>query len=240
MALIIEFKNAAIGHTDNPILQNVNFQVEEGSFVYLTGMVGSGKSTLLKTMYGELPVKAGSATMLGTYEMNHKLKDKKRQELRQQLGIVFQDFQLLGDRDVEQNLDFVLRATGWKKKKERADRITEVLQLVGLEDKRHQLPNELSGGEQQRICIARAILNKPKLILADEPTGNLDIVTSKKILELLHSICKQHSTVVMSTHNLSLISSFPGTVYKIEDHLMTDITEEFNKPIDMVELNELD
>lgn len=240
MAIIIDFKNAAIGHTDDPIVQDVNLQVEEGSFVYLTGRVGSGKSSLLKTMYGELPVRKGSVTMLGTYEMNSKLKDKKRQELRRQLGIVFQDFKLLGDRTIEKNLDFVLQATGWKKKKERYDRITEVLQLVGLEDKRTGFPSELSGGEQQRICIARAILNKPRLILADEPTGNMDMATCKSIMELLHTICKEHSTVVMSTHNLGIISSYPGIVYKIENREMTDITEELNRPFDMVELNEMD
>lgn len=240
MALIIDYKNVTVKQTDTPILKGINFMVEEGSFVYLTGIVGSGKSTLIKTMYGEVPIFEGEATMLGTYVMSKKLKDRNRQELRRQLGIVFQDFQLLGDRDIENNLDFVLRATGWKKKQEIRERITEVLQLVGLEDKRNKLPSQLSGGEQQRICIARAILNKPKLILADEPTGNLDIETSRKILELLHKICEQGSTVVMSTHNLSLISSYPGIVYKIKDTQITDITEDFNRPFDMDELNEMD
>lgn len=240
MALIIDYKNVTVKQTDTPILKGINFMVEEGSFVYLTGIVGSGKSTLIKTMYGEVPIFEGEATMLGTYVMSKKLKDRKRQELRRQLGIVFQDFQLLGDRDIENNLDFVLRATGWKKKQEIRERITEVLQLVGLEDKRDKLPSQLSGGEQQRICIARAILNKPKLILADEPTGNLDIETSRKILELLHKISEQGSTVVMSTHNLSLISSYPGIVYKIKDAQITDITEDFNRPFDMDELNEMD
>lgn len=240
MALIIDYKNVTVKQTDTPILKGINFMVEEGSFVYLTGIVSSGKSTLIKTMYGEVPIFEGEATMLGTYVMSKKLKDRNRQELRRQLGIVFQDFQLLGDRDIENNLDFVLRATGWKKKQEIRERITEVLQLVGLEDKRNKLPSQLSGGEQQRICIARAILNKPKLILADEPTGNLDIETSRKILELLHKICEQGSTVIMSTHNLSLISSYPGIVYKIKDTQITDITEDFNRPFDMDELNEMD
>lgn len=240
MALVIDYKNVSVYQSQNQILKEINLQVEDGSFVYLTGTVGSGKSTLLKTMYGEIPIKEGSANMLGMYEMNGKLKDKKRQELRRHLGIVFQDFQLLGDRTVEKNLEFVLKATGWKKKQEIQERISEVLQLVGLENKLKNLPSELSGGEQQRICIARAILNKPKLILADEPTGNLDIDTSKKILELLHAICEQGSTIVMSTHNLSLISSFPGIVYKIQDTNMTDITEDFNKPFDLDELNEMD
>jgi cell division transport system ATP-binding protein len=168
------------------------------------------------------------------------MKDSKLQELRRKIGIVFQAFQLLGDRTVEKNLDFVLKATDWKNKQEISNRITEVLKLVGLEDKRDKYPNQLSGGEQQRVCIARAILNNPKLVLADEPTGNLDIVTSKNILELLHKISENGSTVIISTHNLSLISSFPGTVFEIKDTHIEDITEEFNRPIDMVEISELE
>ena len=237
MAVIIDYKNVTINQAEKTVLKDVNLQVEEGAFVYLTGKVGSGKSTLLKTMYGELPVTEGDAMMMGTYRMDKKLKDKKRQELRRKLGIVFQDFQLLGDRTVEKNLDFVLRATGWKNKQERAARITEVLKQVGLEDKLEKRPNELSGGEQQRICIARAILNKPKLILADEPTGNLDQETSRNILELLQNICQQGSTIVMSTHNLSLISSYPSTVYQIEDTQMKDVTEDFTRPFDLSDLD---
>ncbi|MBR6988790.1 MAG: ATP-binding cassette domain-containing protein [Bacteroidaceae bacterium] len=240
MALVVDYKNVKINQADKTILQDVNFQVEEGSLIYLTGRVGTGKSTLLKTMYGELPIVEGEALMLGTYQMDKKMKDSKLQELRRKIGIVFQDFQLLGDRTVEKNLDFVLKATDWKNKQEISNRITEVLKLVGLEDKRDKYPNQLSGGEQQRVCIARAILNNPKLVLADEPTGNLDIVTSKNILELLHKISENGSTVIISTHNLSLISSFPGTVFEIKDTHIEDITEEFNRPIDMVEISELE
>ena len=240
MALVVDYKNVKINQADKTILQELNFQVEEGSLIYLTGRVGTGKSTLLKTMYGELPIVEGEALMLGTYQMDKKMKDSKLQELRRKIGIVFQDFQLLGDRTVEKNLDFVLKATDWKNKQEISNRITEVLKLVGLEDKRDKYPNQLSGGEQQRVCIARAILNNPKLVLADEPTGNLDIVTSKNILELLHKISENGSTVIISTHNLSLISSFPGTVFEIKDTHIEDITEEFNRPIDMVEISELE
>lgn len=240
MALVVDYKNVKINQADKTILQDVNLQVEEGSLIYLTGRVGTGKSTLLKTMYGELPIVEGEALMLGTYQMDKKMKDSKLQELRRKIGIVFQDFQLLGDRTVEKNLDFVLKATDWKNKQEISNRITEVLKLVGLEDKRDKYPNQLSGGEQQRVCIARAILNNPKLVLADEPTGNLDIVTSKNILELLHKISENGSTVIISTHNLSLISSFPGTVFEIKDTHIEDITEEFNRPIDMVEISELE
>lgn len=240
MALVVDYKNVKINQADKTILQDVNFQVEEGSLIYLTGRVGTGKSTLLKTMYGELPIVEGEALMLGTYQMDKKMKDSKLQELRRKIGIVFQDFQLLGDRTVEKNLDFVLKATDWKNKQEISNRITEVLKQVGLEDKRDKYPNQLSGGEQQRVCIARAILNNPKLVLADEPTGNLDIVTSKNILELLHKISENGSTVIISTHNLSLISSFPGTVFEIKDTHIEDITEEFNRPIDMVEISELE
>ena len=240
MALVVDYKNVKINQADKTILKEVNLQIEEGSLIYLTGRVGTGKSTLLKTMYGELPIVEGEAVMLGSYKMDKKLKDNRLQELRRQIGIVFQDFQLLGDRTVERNLDFVLRATDWKNKQDISNRITEVLKLVGLEDKREKYPNQLSGGEQQRICIARAILNNPKLVLADEPTGNLDIVTSKNILELLHKISENGSTVIISTHNLRLISSFHGRVFEIKDSQITDITEEFNKPIDMVEFSEME
>ena len=240
MALVIDYKNVHVSQDDTPILKGIDLQVEEGDFVYMTGKVGSGKSTLLKTMYGELPIQAGQALMLGTYHMENKLKDSKRQELRRQLGIVFQDFQLLGDRTVEHNLDFVLRATGWKNKEEISNRIDEVLKQVGLEDKRKKYPNELSGGEQQRICIARAILNKPKLILADEPTGNLDSETCKDIMQLLQGICENGTAIVMTTHNRSLFNYYPGTIYHIEGEHMVDKTEEYNKPFDMDEFSELD
>ena len=237
MASVVDYKDVSICQEDKCILEHVNLSVEEGAFVYLTGMVGSGKSTLLKSMYGELSVSSGEGIVLGEYSMDKKLKDRKRQELRRKLGIVFQDFQLLGDRTVAKNLEFVLRATGWKGKAEIENRINEVLQLVEMTDKKDKRPNELSGGEQQRVCIARAILNSPKLILADEPTGNLDAVTSKKIVELLYTISKNGSTVIMSTHNISLIHAFPGVVYKVEDKHFSDVTEEFNRPIDLSEID---
>lgn len=155
------------------------------------------------------------------------IKRKHIPQLRRKLGIVFQDFQLLTDRSVYDNLEFVLRATGWKNKQEIKDRIEEVLQLVGMSNKGYKLPNELSGGEQQRIVIARAVLNSPQIILADEPTGNLDVETGKAIVELLHSISRQGSSVVMTTHNLHLLKEYPGKVYRCKDHHLTDVTDEY-------------
>lgn len=184
--------------------------------VYLTGPVGSGKSSLLKSIYGELPVESGKAEVLG-FNMN-RLKTKHQPALRRQMGIVFQDFQLLRDRTVHRNLDFVLRSIGWKKKDEREKRIVEVLEMVKLADKKEKFIYELSGGEQQRICIARAILNNPKVILADEPTGNLDAENGELILALLDEIRRQnHTAIILSTHNLQWPEFFPGTVYRCED-----------------------
>jgi cell division transport system ATP-binding protein len=160
-----------------------------------------------------------------------KLKRKNLPALRKQLGIVFQDFQLLSDRTVHKNLDFVLRATGWRKRSERKARIQEVLDLVGMQDKENRYPHELSGGEQQRIAIARALLNKPRLILADEPTGNLDFETGKQIINLLRSICEKDTAVVMITHNLALLQSYPGIVYRCQDASMAEVTKEYNNPI---------
>jgi cell division transport system ATP-binding protein len=207
----------------------VNFHVSAGEFVYIIGKVGSGKSSLMKTLYGELPIKADEAEIL---DVNlKKLKRKNLPALRKQLGIVFQDFQLLSDRTVHKNLDFVLRATGWRKRSERKARIQEVLDLVGMQDKENRYPHELSGGEQQRIAIARALLNKPRLILADEPTGNLDFETGKQIINLLRSICEKDTAVVMITHNLALLQSYPGIVYRCQDASMAEVTKEYNNPI---------
>jgi len=181
--------------------------------VYLVGQVGSGKSSLLKTFYAEVPCQGEEATVLG-YNML-KFRTSQQPALRREMGIVFQDFQLLTDRTVYENLNFALRATGWKKKTEREDRIREVLKQVRLEEKADNFIFELSGGEQQRICIARAILNNPKVILADEPTGNLDMENGELILALLDEIRRQHKTaIIMSTHNLQWIDDFPGTVYR--------------------------
>ena len=203
----------------------MNLELHKGEFVYLVGKVGSGKTSLLKTFYGELDIASGEAEVLG-YDMLH-IKRKHIPQLRRKLGIVFQDFQLLTDRTVYDNLEFVLRATGWKSKGEIKDKIEEVLNLVGMSNKGYKLPNELSGGEQQRIVIARAVLNSPEIILADEPTGNLDSETGHAIAELLHGISEAGALVVMTTHNLQLLREFPGKVYRCADHLMTDVTAEY-------------
>ena len=207
------------------VLNDVNLELHKGEFVYLVGKVGSGKTSLLKTFYGELAIASGEAEVLG-YDMLH-IKRKHIPQLRRKLGIVFQDFQLLTDRTVYDNLEFVLRATGWKSKGEIKDKIEEVLNLVGMSNKGYKLPNELSGGEQQRIVIARAVLNSPEIILADEPTGNLDSETGHAIAELLHGISEAGALVVMTTHNLQLLREFPGKVYRCADHLMTDVTAEY-------------
>ena len=211
--MILNYKDVDIYQDEHLVLGKVNFCVEEGEMVYLTGQVGSGKSSLLKSIYGELPVWEGEAEVLGFNMVG--LKTKHQPALRRQMGIVFQDFQLLRDRTVHRNLDFVLRSTGWKKLSEREQRIAEVLDMVKLADKQEKFIYELSGGEQQRICIARAILNNPKVILADEPTGNLDAENGELILALLDEIRRQnHTAVVVSTHNLQWPEYFPGTVYR--------------------------
>lgn len=214
--MLIDYKNVNIYQESQLVLQNVNFHADEGEFIYITGKVGTGKSSFLKTLYGELKVKEGEANVLD-YEMTT-LKRKKLPDLRKKLGIVFQDFQLLTDRTVHENLRFVLKATGWKKKQEIDQRIEDVLELVGMPTKGYKMPSELSGGEQQRIVIARAILNKPKIILADEPTGNLDTETSKDIIELLLKIQQSGSTIIMITHNIALLEQYPAKEYKCENH----------------------
>ncbi|MCD8091706.1 MAG: ATP-binding cassette domain-containing protein [Bacteroides sp.] len=222
---LIQYKNVEIHQQELCVLSDVNLEFHKGEFVYLIGKVGSGKTSLLKTFYGELDIASGEAEVLG-FDMLH-IKRKHIPQLRRKLGIVFQDFQLLTDRTVYDNLQFVLRATGWKNKGEIKDRIEEVLKLVGMSNKGYKLPNELSGGEQQRIVIARAVLNSPEIILADEPTGNLDSETGRAITELLHSISEAGSLVVMTTHNLQLLREFPGKVYRCTDHRMADVTEEY-------------
>ena len=211
--MILNYKDVDIYQDELLVLQKVNFCVEEGEMVYLTGPVGGGKSSLLKSIYGELPIESGNAEVLG-FNMR-KFKTKHQPALRRQMGIVFQDFQLLRDRTVHLNLDFVLRSTGWKKKGEREKRIEEVMEMVKLSSKTSKFIYELSGGEQQRICIARAILNNPKVILADEPTGNLDSENGELILALLDEIRRQNNTaIILSTHNLQWPEYFPGTVYR--------------------------
>lgn len=223
-ALIINYQDVDIQREDNVILYNVNLSVHEGEFVYLTGIVGSGKSSLLKSIYGELDILTGSAQVLDR-DMRT-IKRRHLPALRKQLGIVFQDFRLLDDRNVRENLDFVLRATGWKKRAERADRINQVLETVGLSDKLESMPYELSGGEQQRICIARAILNSPRLILADEATGNQDAESGIRTTRILHELAEAGTAVIMATHNDSLISQFPGTVYECRNHRLVKEDEQ--------------
>lgn len=212
---IIDLKHANIYQGSNLILQDVNFGVKKGEFVYLVGKTGTGKSSLLKTMYGDLPLKEGEGTVVG---FNLREMDWKRVPfLRRNLGVVFQDFQLLTDRNVNDNLKFVLRATGWKDEKLMDEKIVDVLDKVGLKAKGFKMPFELSGGEQQRVDVARALLNSPKLILADEPTGNLDPETSDEIMQLLIHISRDFGTaIVMATHDYVVINKFPGRVVKTE------------------------
>ena len=211
--MLIDLNDVALCHEDNTVLSHVNFQVDRGDFVYIVDKEDSRKNTLLKSLYGEVPVKQGQARILD-YDLR-KLKNKHIPPLRRKLGIVFQNFELLHDHTVRQNLDFVLRATGWKKKL-RPARMEEVMELVGLADKMDHYPHELSGGEQQRVCIARALLNHPQIILADEPIGNLDTETSRHIMQTLLAIREQGTAIVMVTHNLNLLEEFPGIVYRYE------------------------
>ena len=218
---IISFENATISQDKKVVLREVSFSLDEGAFVYLIGRTGTGKSSLLKTLYGDIRLREGTGKVVDCDLL--KLRERHIPDLRRQLGVVFQDFQLLSDRSVEKNLDFVLRATGWKSADKRTERITEVLEAVGLEDKLKFYPHELSGGEQQRIAIARALLNKPKLILADEPTGNLDPITSEEVMKLLHDINQQGTTILMATHDFGLISKFPKRTLMCEDRLVVEV-----------------
>lgn len=226
---LIRYKNVNINQQELGVLEDVNLELNKGEFVYLIGKVGSGKTSLLKTIYGELDIQSGDAEVLG-YNMSN-IKRKHIPQLRRRLGIVFQDFQLLTDRNVHSNLSFVLRATGWSNKIAIKERIDEVLDQVGMTGKGYKMPNELSGGEQQRIVIARAILNRPEIILADEPTGNLDSETGRQIVELLKSICASGSAIMMTTHNLHLLSEYPDIVYRFENHQIKEVTNEYSRAI---------
>ncbi len=212
---LIELRHADIFQGDNLILQDVNLAVSKGEFVYLVGKTGTGKSSLLKTLYGELPLREGEGSVVG-----YSLKDldwKKIPYLRRSLGVVFQEFQLLTDRNVNDNLKFVLRATGWKDEKLMDEKVMEVLDKVNLKAKGFKMPFELSGGEQQRVDIARALLNSPKVILADEPTGNLDPETSDEVMNLLIHIAKDYGTsVIMATHDYMVVQKFPARMVKTE------------------------
>lgn len=218
---IIEIRHANIYQGSNLVLQDVNVNVNKGEFVYLVGKTGTGKSSLLKTLYGDLPLKEGDATVVG---FNLREVDwKKVPFLRRNLGVVFQDFQLLTDRNVNENLKFVLRATGWKDEKLMKEKIADVLDKVGLKSKGFKMPFELSGGEQQRVDVARALLNSPKLILADEPTGNLDPETSDEIMQLLFHICRDYGTaIVMATHDYIVINKYPARLLRTERGRVTD------------------
>ena len=219
---IIRYQDVCVSLQGLEILEGVNFELNQGEFVYLIGKVGSGKTSFLKTIYGELEIQSGEAEVMGCNLRT--IKQKHIPDLRRRLGIVFQDFQLLTDRTIHANLEFVLRATGWKNKVDIHTRIEEVLEQVGMSGKGYKMPNELSGGEQQRIVIARAILNKPELILADEPTGNLDVETGHSIVELLKEICAQGSAILMITHNLNLLTEYPGKVYRFANHHIEEVT----------------
>lgn len=216
MSVIVDYKNVEVDRAEHTVLHDVTFKVEEGEFCYLVGRVGSGKSSLMKTMYADVAVKEGDkADVLGFDLLN--IKKKKIPYLRRSMGIVFQDFQLLQDRSAMANLRFVLEATGWKNKSEIEDRIAEVLKDVGMENKGYKMPHELSGGEQQRIVIARALLNNPKLILADEPTGNLDPTTGYQIMKLMHRLSQNGTAVIMATHNMQMVEDFPARVMQCID-----------------------
>lgn len=215
MADVIDYHNVELSRHEYVVLKDVDMKVRSGEMVYLIGRVGSGKSTLLKSIYGEVPVKSGNATVLGRDMATIKRKDIPR--LRREIGIVFQDFRLLTDRTVYANLEFVLKATGWRNHDEIENRIDSVLKEVGMLNKGYKMPHELSGGEQQRMVIARALLNRPGLILADEPTGNLDAEAGEQIVALLQRIADKGVAVLMATHNLSLVEMFPSRVLQIED-----------------------
>ncbi len=212
---IIELENIAVFQREILVLSDVNIRIEKGEFVYLIGKTGSGKSSLLQTIYADLPFREGTGSVAG-YDL-HKIKNKDIPFLRRKLGIVFQDFQLLTDRSVAENLHFVMKATGWKDRKKMEVRTQDVLEKVGLGTKGFKMTHQLSGGEQQRVAIARALVNDPEIILADEPTGNLDPDTSRGIMKLLFDISKAGRAVLMATHNYSLINEFPARILKCED-----------------------
>ena len=227
--MLIKYKNANIYHQDgDAVLRGVDFHVDEGEFIYLIGRVGSGKSSLLKTVYLELDIdEADTAEVMGYNLMT--IRRKQIPELRRKMGIIFQDLQLLSDRSVYKNLYFVLKATGWKDRSDIQQRIDEVLTQVGMSDKKDRMPHELSGGEQQRISIARALLNSPQLIIADEPTASLDYETADDIIQLLREISMTGTAVILTTHNRSLLNKYPGIVYRCNDQRLEEVTNDYNQ-----------
>ena len=222
MGKVIEIKSGEIQQSGVTVLKDINVEINSTEFVYLIGRTGSGKSSLLKTLYGELGLSNGSGTIAG-FDLNT-LRKKDIPKLRRNIGIVFQDFQLLTDRSVLKNLMFVMGASGWKDKKLMANRAKEVLQLVGLESKINAMPFALSGGEQQRISIARALLNKPQLILADEPTGNLDPETSEETMRLLIAIGREEkAAILMATHDMTMVEKYPGRILRVENGTISEV-----------------
>ncbi len=220
--MIIDYRKVTIYQDEGCVLKDVDFRLDDGEFVYLIGKVGAGKSSLLKTFYCELDIDSAEKATVLERDVD-KIKRKNIPALRREMGIIFQDFQLLHDRTVYKNLAFVLKATGWKKRQEIDERINEVLTNVGMTDVKDKMPHELSGGEQQRIAIARALLNKPKVIIADEPTGNLDPETAENIVMLLKDITRTGTAVVMSTHNIPMLDKVPGIVYRCEDGTLHEV-----------------
>lgn len=221
--LIVHLENIDVCQEENVVLSDASLTLYKGEFVYIIGKVGSGKSSLLKALYCEVPLRTGSAFVAG-YDLR-KIKRREIPFLRRKLGIVFQDFQLLIDRTAIKNLEFVLKATGWRNQNDILKRIEETLEQVGMLNKGYKMPHELSGGEQQRIAIARALLNNPEIILADEPTGNLDPETSGQIVQLLHDICNNGTAVIMSTHNYNIVNAFPARVVKCEGNMFYGVVD---------------
>lgn len=219
---VLEYRDVTIRRAENVIIRHTDLQINAGDLVYLIGRVGSGKSTLLKTIYADVPISDGEA-YFGKFDLR-RIKRRQIPYLRREMGIIFQDFRLMHDRTIEDNLSFVLRATGWSDKREISHRIDEVLTKVGMDHKGYKLPHELSGGEQQRMVIARALLNKPKLILADEPTGNLDPETGDQIFQLFRKITEGGTAVIMSTHNYEMMRKYPSRILKIEDEQLHEMT----------------
>nr|WP_321776540.1 ATP-binding cassette domain-containing protein [uncultured Porphyromonas sp.] len=219
---VLEYRDVTIRRAENVIIRHTDLQINAGDLVYLIGRVGSGKSTLLKTIYADVPISDGEARF-GKFDLR-RIKRRQIPYLRREMGIIFQDFRLMHDRTIEDNLSFVLRATGWSDKREISHRIDEVLTKVGMDHKGYKLPHELSGGEQQRMVIARALLNKPKLILADEPTGNLDPETGDQIFQLFRKITEGGTAVIMSTHNYEMMRKYPSRILKIEDEQLHEMT----------------
>lgn len=220
---IASLKNVNIFQEKNMVLKNINIDVKRGDFIYIIGKTGSGKSSFMKTLYGDLPLTNGEGSIVD-FDLS-KLKEKDIPYLRRKIGIVFQDFKLLPDRTIQDNLEFVLKATGWKEKADMQQKIDEVLEKVGMKSMAHKMPHQLSGGEQQRVAIARALLNDPDLILADEPTGNLDPQTSVEVMEVLRKINQNGKTIIMATHDYALIMKFPSKTLKCEDSTIFEVVQ---------------